>query len=53
MQLGDMPTDQRILLPVRASTILGSLAAALLLNFLPWKNIAVVPDFVALVLAFW
>jgi rod shape-determining protein MreD len=53
MQLGDMPTDQRILLPVRASTILGSLAVALLLNFLPWKNIAVVPDFVALVLAFW
>lgn len=53
MQLGDMPTDQRILLPARASTILGSLAAALLLNFLPWKNIAVVPDFVALVLAFW
>lgn len=53
MQLGDMPTDQRILLPVRASTILGSLAAALLLSFLPWKNIAVVPDFTALVLAFW
>jgi len=53
MQLGDMPADQRILLPVRAGTILGSLAAALLLNFLPWKNIAVVPDFVALVLAFW
>lgn len=53
MQLGDMPAHQRILLPARASTILGSLAAALLLNFLPWKNIAVVPDFVALVLAFW
>jgi len=53
MQLGDMPTDQRILLPVRASTILVSFAAALLLNFLPWKNIAVVPDFTALVLAFW
>ncbi len=53
MQLGDMPTDQRILLPVRASTILVSLAAALLLNFLPWTSIAVVPDFTALVLAFW
>jgi len=53
MQLGDMPVDQRILLPVRARTIIGSFAVALLLNFLPWKNIAVVPDFVALVLAFW
>jgi rod shape-determining protein MreD len=53
MQLGDMPTDQRILLPVRAGTILASFAVALLLNFLPWKNIAVVPDFVALVLTFW
>jgi len=53
MQLGDMPAEQRILLPVRGSTILGSLAVALLLNFLPWRNVAVVPDFVALVLAFW
>ncbi len=53
MQFGDMPTEQRILLPVRASTILGSFAVALLLNFLPWRNIAVVPDFVALALAFW
>ncbi|MBM3368625.1 MAG: rod shape-determining protein MreD [Betaproteobacteria bacterium] len=48
-----MPAEQRILLPVRGSTILGSLAVALLLNFLPWRNVAVVPDFVALVLAFW
>ena len=47
------PLAQRILLPVRASTILGSLALALLLNFLPWKNVALVPDFVALVLVFW
>lgn len=53
MQLGDMPAEQRILLPVRAGTIVGSLAVALLLNFLPWRTIAVVPDFVALVLAFW
>ena len=50
MQLSDPPTSQRILLPVRAGTILGSLALALLLNFLPWKNVALVPDFVALVL---
>jgi rod shape-determining protein MreD len=44
---------QRILLPVRVSTIALSFAAALLMNFLPWKDIALVPDFVALVLAFW
>jgi rod shape-determining protein MreD len=53
MQLGDLPADQRILLPVRASTIVASLALALVLNFLPWPSIALVPDFVALVLAFW
>ena len=53
MQLSDSPASQRILLPVRASTILVSLALALLANFLPWKSVLVVPDFVALVLAFW
>ena len=53
MLLNDSPATQRILLPVRASTILGSFAVALLLNFLPWKNVALAPDFVALVLAFW
>ena len=53
MQLGNLPSAQAILLPVRAGTILGSLAAALLLNFLPWRNVLLVPDFVALVLAFW
>ena len=53
MQLSDSSASQRILLPVRASTILVSFAAALLCNFLPWKNVALAPDFVALVLAFW
>jgi rod shape-determining protein MreD len=53
MQLGDLPQGQRILLPVRPGTILASFAVALVANFLPWKNVAVVPDFVALVLAFW
>jgi len=53
MQLSDSPAAQRILLPVRASTILGSLAVALLANFLPWKSVALAPDFVALVLVFW
>ena len=53
MQLSNSPASQSILLPVRAGTILASLAAALLLNFLPWSSIALAPDFVALVLAFW
>lgn len=44
---------QRILLPVRVRTIVLSFAAALLLNFLPWHDVSLVPDFVALVLAFW
>jgi rod shape-determining protein MreD len=52
MQLSN-PSSQAILLPVRAGTILGSLAVALLLDFLPWRNVALAPDFVALVLAFW
>ena len=43
----------QILLPVRASTIIASFALALFLNFLPWQDMRVVPDFVALVLAFW
>lgn len=44
---------QHILLPVRVGTIVASFAAALLLNFLPWRSIALAPDFVALTLAFW
>jgi rod shape-determining protein MreD len=53
MQLSDAPASQRILLPVRAGTILGSLVLALLADFLPWRNVALAPDFVALVLVFW
>jgi rod shape-determining protein MreD len=53
MQLSDSPASQRILLPVRAGTILCSLALALMANFLPWKSVALAPDFVALVLVFW
>jgi rod shape-determining protein MreD len=53
MQLGNPSGAQSILLPVKAGTIIASLAVALLLNFLPWNNVALVPDFVALVLAFW
>jgi rod shape-determining protein MreD len=44
---------QQILLPVRLSTIVVSFAVALLLNFLPWHDVALAPDFAALTLAFW
>jgi rod shape-determining protein MreD len=46
-------SPQHILRPVRLSTILLSFLVALLLNFLPWKDLRLVPDFVALVLTFW
>ena len=44
---------QALLLPVRLGTIVASFAGALLLNFLPWPDLALAPDFVALTLAFW
>ena len=43
----------QILQPVRVSTIVASFALALFLNFLPWRDLRLVPDFVALVLVFW
>src|ERR1700752_4830202 len=46
-------SSSQILLPVRMSTIFGSFAVALFLNFLPWRDLRLVPDFVALVLCFW
>jgi rod shape-determining protein MreD len=48
-----MVSSSHILMPARASTIVASFAAALLINFLPWKDLRLVPDFVALVLTFW
>src|SRR5256885_11383957 len=48
-----IPSSSQILLPVRMSTIIGSFALALFLNFLPWPDLRLVPDFVALVIAFW
>ena len=48
-----IPSSSQILQPVRLSTIVGSFAVALFLNFLPWRDLRPVPDFVALVLAFW
>lgn len=44
---------EHILRPARVRTIAVSFALALLLNFLPWKDLRLTPDFVALVLAFW
>ena len=49
----DLSGSRQILQPVRASTIVASFALALFLNFLPWRDLRVVPDFVALVLLFW
>jgi rod shape-determining protein MreD len=46
-------SSEHILRPARPSTIAVSFAIALLLNFLPWKDLRLVPDFVALVLTFW
>src|SRR5689334_19166322 len=47
------PSSPQILMPVRVSTIVASFAVALFLNYLPWPDLRLVPDFVALVLAFW
>lgn len=44
---------EHILRPARVRTIAASFALALFLNFMPWKDLRLVPDFVALVLAFW
>lgn len=48
-----MSSREPILRPVRTSTIVLSFVGALLLGFMPWGDLRVVPDFVALVLAFW
>jgi len=46
-------SPQHILRPVRLGTIVASFVGALVLSFLPWPDLRVVPDFVALVVAFW
>ena len=48
-----IPDRSQILPPVRAGTIIASFVLALFLNFLPWRDLRLVPDFAALVLAFW
>ncbi|RKP58586.1 rod shape-determining protein MreD [Pararobbsia silviterrae] len=48
-----MSRPQYILLPVNPSFIAFSIAAAFVLNFLPWGRTVGIPDFVAVVLLFW
>ncbi|MSQ72004.1 MAG: rod shape-determining protein MreD [Betaproteobacteria bacterium] len=48
-----VPQPQRILLQVKVGFIVFTLAAALLINLLPWRDISGLPDMLALVLAFW
>src|SRR5207248_2168685 len=48
-----IPSSSQILMPVRMSTIVGSFALALFLNFLRCGALGLVPDFVALLRAFW
>jgi rod shape-determining protein MreD len=48
-----LSASQQILRPARASSIIASLALALFLSFLPWRDLRLVPDFVALVMLFW
>lgn len=48
-----IPASSQILHPVRISTIVASFVGALLLDFLPWPDLRLVPDFVALALVFW
>jgi rod shape-determining protein MreD len=45
--------DRTILMPARFSTIALSFVAALVIDFLPWQDLRLVPEFSALVLAFW
>lgn len=45
--------SEQLLRPARVRTIAASFVAALFLNFLPWPDLRMAPDFVALVLTFW
>jgi len=45
--------SQRILRPVKPGFIAVTILVALVLNMLPWRNIAGIPDWVALALVFW
>jgi rod shape-determining protein MreD len=51
--LASLGERQDILLPVRARTIVASFVVALVLDFLPWWDVRLVPQFAAVVLVFW
>ena len=51
--LSDSPLPQHILLPVARASSSARSRSRCSLNFLPWQDVALVPDFVALVLVFW
>ena len=46
-------SSRHILMPARVSTVALSFVIALVLDFLPWKDLRLVPEFTALVLTFW
>jgi rod shape-determining protein MreD len=46
-------SSRAILMPAKLSTVVFSFAAALVLDFLPWPDLRLVPQFAALVLTFW
>jgi rod shape-determining protein MreD len=46
-------SSRHILMPAKVSTVVLSFAAALVLDFLPWQDMRLVPEFAALVLTFW
>lgn len=46
-------SSRHILMPAKVSTVVFSFAAALVLDFLPWHDLRLVPEFAALVLTFW
>ena len=50
-QFDDRP--HRILLPARTGFMAATVLFALILNLLPWRDIAGLPDWAALVLVFW
>lgn len=49
----DPDSSRHILRPVRLSTVFLSFVGALVLDFMPWPDLRVVPEFAALVLTFW
>ena len=46
-------SSRHILMPARVSTVALSFVAALVIDFLPWQDLRLVPQFAALVLTFW